>query len=438
MTSSFAPFSDLSQELIDQIIDALFDNHDIDKCEFDLATSELSPREMSDFCACALVCRSFRHRSQKHVFSSMTVLGTRSTKFDQWWRVDKLSEIMQENPRVASYVRRLCFNLTNITQQIVEDPFFLHLMEGITRDWAVGMRLELAIRVSIRSTGLQFQDNEFLETNFIQTSATPFITSLKLYYVHNVPVTLFAHFPYLMELELDEVNLKAVRPDQAINIDPSLRPRLQKFKFKNSYGDTKPELATTFIDFSHLIRISLDADLSDELPGIICILDASSRSLEYMHVSFAKPFSGSGRLSDVYDLSKFPNLSFLSFEVKLKMADDKDPLPNLCQMLCTIPGHKNKIKTVVLYVTIDLPPLLSYSACLDRLADWRPFAIALAKIAERERLVLKFKFDISGAMKAEGMLDKLDEEMRRWTADNRELMTKLSSNISPEYEYKVI
>ncbi|KDR74652.1 hypothetical protein GALMADRAFT_559506 [Galerina marginata CBS 339.88] len=445
MTSSFAPFSDLSQELIDEIIDALFDNHDTDKREFDLATSELSPREMSDFCACALVCRSFRHRSQKHIFSSMTVLGIRSTEFDHWGRVDDLCEILQANPRVACHVRRLCFNMDNTTQWLVENPDFLHLMEGITRDsdWAVGMKLELAIFAW--STEFQEFKDDKLETNFFRTSSTSFITSLKLFHVQNVPVTLLAHFPHLVELELNNATLKAVRRRPAIVVDHSLRPRLQKFKIRwqDARDDTIPGLATTFVNFSYLRRFYLgDADLSRKLPGIICILDASSRSLEYLHISFKRL---RGRLSDVYDLSKFPNLSFLSLLVELKMTDAEGQLTDLCQMLRTIPSHKNKIKTVVVYFTAYLQPPWSISACLDR-SDWGFLALALAKIAERERLVIKFKFDITEefytrvgeGMKVNGTLDELDGEMRCWIADNRELMTKLSSNVSPEYEYKFI
>ncbi|KDR74633.1 hypothetical protein GALMADRAFT_558969 [Galerina marginata CBS 339.88] len=229
MSSSFAPFLHLSQEVVDQIIDSLLDTSE----------PELG---RSNFPACALVCRSFRHRSQKHIFHSTTILSIYS-KASCEDRVDSFHGVLQANPRIASYVRRLHLDIDSASEWAVDDPVFLQIMKLVTRSWAVGMRLELSVTGGWDN--FQFTCNRTFETRFVKPFVTPFITSLHLEDVFNVPISLIAHCPHLVELKLINVTVEAVRPPHATDIDYSMRPRPLEFTFKHSSGYRSKDLHNT-------------------------------------------------------------------------------------------------------------------------------------------------------------------------------------------------
>ncbi|KDR74650.1 hypothetical protein GALMADRAFT_559576 [Galerina marginata CBS 339.88] len=271
MSSDVAPFSKLSQELIDEIIDALLDPQEAE-------------RKISQFCACALVCRAFRHRSQKHAFYLMTPLPIRANANCRK-RVDELHGILQENPRIASYIRRLDLNMNDTNGWLFDDCFFCEIMEIVSKTWAVGMNLELSVHGW--SLPFQFTNNRTFETRFAKPFITPFITSLNMESIKNIPVFLLAHCPHLVELKLILVTLEAISPLNAIDIDHSLCPRLRKFTFE-SCGDTIRILATGYVDFGYLQQLSVSGRFSDQLGDIDLILNASSSSLDELHLDFCK------------------------------------------------------------------------------------------------------------------------------------------------------
>ncbi|KDR74710.1 hypothetical protein GALMADRAFT_560883 [Galerina marginata CBS 339.88] len=195
MPPGFAPFSHLSQELIDEIIDALIDPQETE-------------RKISQFCACALVCHAFRHRAQKHVFYSMMPVHSRGNATCRK-RVDDFHRILQENPRIASYVRRLDLNMDDTNGWLFDDPLFREIMELVTKTWTVEMKV--ALSAFGWSDAFQFTNNRTLETQFIKPFVTPFITFLDLNFMRNVPVSLLAHCPYLVELKLIRVYWSAIR-----------------------------------------------------------------------------------------------------------------------------------------------------------------------------------------------------------------------------------
>ncbi|KDR74647.1 hypothetical protein GALMADRAFT_559337 [Galerina marginata CBS 339.88] len=291
MSSSFAPFSHLSQEVVDQIIDSLLD------------TRESEP-EISHFYACALVCRSFRHRSQKHIFHLTRVFHTSSATSCKD-RVDSFHAILKDNPRIASYVRRLRLNMSSASEWMVDDPVFLQIMKLITRILPVGMQFELSIFGGWAK--FQFMSNRTFETCFVKPFVTPFITSLDLENVFNIPVSLFAHCPHLVELKLINVTVEAVRPPHAIDIDHSLRPRPLEFEFRYC-GDTIQILAETYVDFSHLQHLSVYGHyISSELDNINRILAASSRSLERLEFAFGTLRAPKYHSNISLSLLEFPN-----------------------------------------------------------------------------------------------------------------------------------
>ncbi|KDR74649.1 hypothetical protein GALMADRAFT_249556, partial [Galerina marginata CBS 339.88] len=410
MPPGFAPFSHLSQELIDEIIDVLLE-------------TEESRWITSQFCPSALVCRAFRHRSQKHAFYSVRPFSHRDSLASSRKRVDDFHGILQQNPRIASYVRRLKLDMNDTNRWLFDDPLFCDIMELVSRTWAVGMRLELS--VFGWGGNFQFTNNRRVETRFLKPFITPFITSLDLYSTYNIPLSLLAHCPHLVELKLALVTVEAIRPPNAIDIDHSLCPRPRKFTFE-SCGDSIRILATGYVDFGYLQHLSVSGCLSDELGDVDLILIASSSSLDHLHLDFRKPGDG----LDLYDLGKAPNLGFLSIsEICLV---DEGSLIELCNLLRTIFSEKSNIKRIALEFMGDLDDEYSLAEFLGGLETSGPLCVVLIKLAEREPLVVEFRLDISlqcEEFSPEEMWERRNKEMRVWSAKNLELVSLLSSNL---------
>ncbi|KDR74632.1 hypothetical protein GALMADRAFT_140996 [Galerina marginata CBS 339.88] len=421
MSSDIAPFSKLSQELIDEIIDALLDPQEAE-------------HKISQFCDCALVCRAFRHRSQNHAFYSMRPLQFRANANCRK-RVDDLHGILQENPRIASYIRRLDLIMNDTNEWLFDDSFFCEIMEIVSKTRAV-VNLELSVYGWPRP--FQFTNNRTFETRFVKPFITPFITSLDLHFINNIPVSLLAHCPHLLELKLVWVTVEAIRPFDAIDIDHSLCPRPRKFTFE-SCGDTIRILVTGYVDFGNLQHLSVSGCRSDELDDVNLILDTSSSSLQHLHL-------GVEDLEARLDLGKVPNLASLSiFPIRL----DEDSLVELCNLLRTIPNEKFKIKTIALGFKEQLDDVYSLAEFLEKLEASGPLCAVLIKLAERELLVVKFMLDISLIYDndMEGILEqrntgmqvceRLNTEMQMWVAKNLELTNLLSSTLCLEYDYEV-
>ncbi|KDR74643.1 hypothetical protein GALMADRAFT_141004 [Galerina marginata CBS 339.88] len=419
MSSSFAPFSHLSQELIDEIIDSVLDTP---------GTAMIKPTK-SHLCALALVYSGFRHRAQKHIFYSMPILSrTRQASYRDG--INALHAILQENPRIASYVRWICFHIdSNIIEWAFDDPLFLQIMELITKTWAQGM--ELALSISGGSGDSQLFNNRSFEMRFVKPFVTPFITSLDLHYMRGVPLCLVAHCPHLKELTLNSVSMEAARPLNAIAIDNSLRPRPQKFTFE-SHGDTIRFLTATYIDFSHLQHLTVSgySSLLEELPDIMRILDASFNSLQCLELECV---SVEGLLSTFYDLSRIPNLVVLS--ISTVDLNDIDPCTDICILLRTISSRKNKLKKIALGFERNIDAPLSLERYLTKLETGRPLSTVLGEIAGQEQLVVKIGLQIS-LNYSEEMKGKWKEEMEPWVVKNVDLMTKFSSNVSLVFDYE--
>ncbi|KDR74918.1 hypothetical protein GALMADRAFT_249842 [Galerina marginata CBS 339.88] len=171
--------------------------------------------------------------------------------------------------------------MNNTNGWLFDDFLFCEIMEIVSKTWSVEMKLELSVLGCTRH--FQFTNNRTLETRFVKPFITPFITSLDLRSTKNIPISLLAHCPHVVELKLIRVTLEAIHPLNAIDIDHSLCPRLRKFTFE-SCEDTIRILATGYVDFGYLQHLSFSGYLSDELGDIDLILDASSSSLDQLHL----------------------------------------------------------------------------------------------------------------------------------------------------------
>jgi hypothetical protein len=116
-----SPFSRLSQEIIDKIIDHIADS---------------SPRDFwgfvdRDIKHCALVSRSFCPRSQFCIFDSLYV--QESTDARQI-KLQTLAELIRGNPKIADYIRELSLECVDFEYSwIGEDSIFLDIMRAVSR-----------------------------------------------------------------------------------------------------------------------------------------------------------------------------------------------------------------------------------------------------------------------------------------------------------------
>ncbi|KAF8954341.1 hypothetical protein BDZ97DRAFT_1928476 [Flammula alnicola] len=162
--SSEPPISQLSQELIDKILDHVAAN----------SSGWLGDNLLQ----CAFVSRSFRPRSQLYIFSSIDIRGGSETREE---KVQNLLEIIQDNPEIAHYIEELSLECTdNEYSWIFEDQTFIDVMERIlTSDRPLR---KLTIKADTEADDgyntLPLEDPEPLLDNFFLPFIAPFITSL--------------------------------------------------------------------------------------------------------------------------------------------------------------------------------------------------------------------------------------------------------------------
>ncbi|KAJ3511912.1 hypothetical protein NLJ89_g3831 [Agrocybe chaxingu] len=110
---SKSPLQSLAQELLDTIIDEIALPITNPFCIIQHSTAE----GVDTLRHCALVCRAFRHQSQRHLFKFIDITSllfgpTGSYSDDRLYRQrpeawKRLNEVLKENPLLATYVREL-------------------------------------------------------------------------------------------------------------------------------------------------------------------------------------------------------------------------------------------------------------------------------------------------------------------------------------------
>jgi hypothetical protein len=198
-----AGFSRLSQELIDEIIDYYFIRGDQAKLtEHKKATK-----------ACPLISRAFRDRSQKLLFTTLSLyMGDESqTTLED---LKRLNDVFSKNPRLASHVRTLNLQVrfgTDLWNPCFEDRNFMECMAHMS--WSVGHQpphLELYLspkrRLYLGPLGNRMPRSHAFETRFVPFTASR-LTRLEIGHLLDVPVALFDTSHNLVKLSIDRITL---------------------------------------------------------------------------------------------------------------------------------------------------------------------------------------------------------------------------------------
>ena len=227
--SVVAGFSRLSQELIDEIIDYYFIRGDQAKLmEHKMATK-----------ACPLISRAFRDRSQKLLFTTLSLYmdDESQTALED---LKRLNDVFSTNPRLASRVRTLELQVrfgTDLWNPCFEDRNFMECMAHISQS-GVGHQpphLELYLSPK-RRLYLGPVCNRMPRSHAFETRFVPFIASrltrMEIGYLLDVPIALFdtSHNP--VKLSIDRITLAPFEESKRVPIEN--RPLIRELWVKES------------------------------------------------------------------------------------------------------------------------------------------------------------------------------------------------------------
>lgn len=169
--------SQLSQELIDRIIDAVIEYNETFESRKTLVSS-------------SLVCRSFRSRSQKLLYLHVTIDAQ---------RIDSFYRLVKNHSIIAGYVEDLELLLTNNDYKWVwEDQRFMRIMDMLARPISSLRKLRLRARHGIQT----IEDGQAMVQKFVKPYIAEKITSLQINGLSPIPVEVFASCIHLTDLTL--------------------------------------------------------------------------------------------------------------------------------------------------------------------------------------------------------------------------------------------
>lgn len=182
-----SPIYQLSQELIDEIIDTLA-----------FSTRDQWQGQRACLSSCSLVCRSFVPRSQMYLFSRIALMGdSKHVSRNTSRRVKPFLEILEARPSIASHVQELQLVMrSGQSSWLSEGPDFAKLVDLIT-----------TTGTPINKLGLvgEGEYGNYLLTPLLMIESplrniVPYITSLCFELLQNIPPQLVAMCPNLQEL----------------------------------------------------------------------------------------------------------------------------------------------------------------------------------------------------------------------------------------------
>ncbi|KAF8958885.1 hypothetical protein BDZ97DRAFT_1840486 [Flammula alnicola] len=401
-------FSSLSQEVVDEIIDHVRG----DDSPWPLLACATVCRTFQDddstwnLLACATVCRSFQSRSQKYLFTDIRIFGL-NDKEKLVKKVHSLHSALHENRLLASHVRNIEFYLKKTNIGIFHHPMLLSIMSLITQ--AISGR-EFRFAIEVRrdnnfSPEVLFDDNHAIETQLVQPFLAPYVTSMALCGLSDIPVSMVASCRRLEWLNLHRVTLE----HRDGELPPTLRPRLDGFLFDDCSRSIR-DLAKHYLDFSGLTMLECGGDV-EEFNDMLYILGFCSSSLEILKLTCLDADYGQD-----YDLSLLPNLRELS--VILTFAPQYDePLTKFCYILRTIPT-KNKIDLITI-TALESGTSYSVPGELSEEEDWSFLDKMLIRVSNGKRMAVTLLMEYAGKR-----IESDDDNLANWPDDLLPLTTQ--------------
>ncbi|KAF8803305.1 hypothetical protein BYT27DRAFT_7244361 [Phlegmacium glaucopus] len=365
----------LCQDLIDLIIDHLADSGQ----------------------QCPIVSRSFRQRSQQHRFKSIVINGDKT-------RIQNLFTIIQHNPYIADYIQALTLERTDLEYSwICGNPLFLAVMDKISTSDRPLRKLTMRVGADVGDGyyGTLMWDPKLLLDRFFLPFISPFITSLTLERLKNVPIEVVESCIHLTHLELLEVELVGERRNSSQSHHHPLK--LQHLAFSRSgFEDLlNPSLSLSTLDLSHLKSFIAYTDDLRDLALENQIIDVSRESLEEIYI-ITMNTSRSILFHGVANLHDSPRLRLLHAHVLFP----EDSLVSICQTLSTI--RTGSLESLLINAKVAFCDFYDPEVVLD--ADWPTFCSQVARVMSGEGR-FEFKMTCAYGDPIDGM-DDLDERCR--------------------------
>ncbi|KAF8885671.1 hypothetical protein CPB84DRAFT_1788112 [Gymnopilus junonius] len=386
-----APIHQLAPELTDDIIDVV------------------SALDCRNRClkACALTCRAFRPRSQMHIFSRINFSSDIGKQGYRDQRIKKLLDILRCSTNIVNYVGAIHLSISSYDSGwIAEDPLFLTLM---TRLNELGCRPE-----EFSTEGLDpFIPQAFPDTphrpmcfyeNVFRPFFAPYITSLRLSTVNNVPPIVISSCINLARLRLICTDLNTT--DGQLMLEDSY-PMIETLEFDRPIGAMKTILddfedRIALVDLSRL-RVLRSTINSQNAPYVRKIIRESADYLEEARFCCSSKYGSfyyaeKDEVISPFDFSCVPRLRVLA----VTMAVDTTPMfqtaykirENICTILKSI-RSANIFERLSFCAYLDIDEFKSFFKD-DR--GWDVFDSEVIRVASGKPLILGFALHVLSSL----------------------------------------
>ncbi|KIM43095.1 hypothetical protein M413DRAFT_9880 [Hebeloma cylindrosporum] len=236
----------------------------------------------SDLHRCALVSRSFRPRSEFHIFE---FLHFKEKNNARQRRLQTLAELIQGNPKIADYIRGLSLQRVGLDYSwIGKNPIFLDIMRAVSRPERPLRKLTFQADYSFHRPFHRFDNKtEFqpLFDDFFRPFIFPFITTLVLQCMEGVPLEVVEGCVLLIDLELHYVTLVGKSSKTTLDSPRPALKRLWSHSSRPPLWDTCPmDGWDTAFDLSQLQYLVVFTDKLLDLKFEQHIVDVAGASLQ--------------------------------------------------------------------------------------------------------------------------------------------------------------
>jgi len=387
--SSSSDNPQLSPDIIESIIDFVAQN----------SARNWNGSLGKDILNCALVNQTFRHRAQFHIFEAVYIRHEPKYRIE---RLQNLKDLIKTNPDISLSVQQLFLECRGLEYAwIGEDPTFLNIMESITGNGRPLRKLTLEADEYIDDGygTMRIPDFQPLLERFFRPFILPFITTLVLDRLENVPIEVIAGCPQLVDLELLHVELVETS-EGAVTFHS--RPALKRLATRLT---TPIDILEKALDLSRLDTYEICRDGLPDLRSEQRIIDAAGASLHVLKIyslnTECKPVSHSSSTIHVSDhvilvneeIQSFNGSCSLDNSVRLHTLDMETNIPedNLLSVLSTIETipAQNSLRTFSVSCNFGIQEACGPEAILA--ADWHRFCSEILRITQGESFSLSIK-----------------------------------------------
>ncbi|CAA7261182.1 unnamed protein product [Cyclocybe aegerita] len=277
---SLGPICELSQELINAIVDIIYEDVSREPWTVTLAMHHLY--------SYPLICSAFLHRSQSHIFAEIRLGKKDGDKQNRSHRNKVLAKLLARNPHLADHIHSLHLTLPKKDNAwIHKDQHFLRVLPLITDN---GRRLKKLTIYGYVDGYIKNPDKA--AARFFRPYISSSISSLHLSWMSKFPLDILKSLIRLKHLKLEGV--------KALETTAPFSPPFLRFEgawklqtVECSYGADclrnlvaigKPSSQDPQIDLSALQSMKIYIDKANDIPAARELMQVAGCSLKEVHL----------------------------------------------------------------------------------------------------------------------------------------------------------